>query len=552
MANRAGGNGQDRSPRRPATPRPAGGERAAAEPRRAGVPAAGGIGGREAGAARGAAGAGAAGGAAGAGAAGGAAGGEAAGRGGGGDQPRTPESGGRRRMVPQPLRARPIGLRAARAGGRPTGPIPLPAYQLEGAGADGTPGPGRAGANRTGSMGTSGPGAGGGTGGGVAGETGTVTGPGPNQKDDIRQSLWVRRPDLFYGKPNRGSHRAAFAEPLAPEREQLQAPSDPAALRREGVERVPAARELLPLGEQGAPAAAGYLPARPSEGRVDRQVARQLTQRPSPSSQGKPVARTRPAGVAAGTVRWEAAGEPGEGMTGPVPAQAGPGAPAAGRGDPAADVTAPARAPAAAGPGDGAEREPAPGDGPAGPGEPAGSSETGPAAMVQEVGGAPVPLTPEAALAAATGPNAAGSVRENLGATLQAWAGHEVAPRSQVAGGQPAGNPEARPAAASPGAGGQEQGGGGQDRAGEAPLGDAAGGHRLEAAAELRPRPRLTATLRPRSFPQGKAAAGIYGRPPGDRSTDATALTRGAIRAARERWESRDGGGEGGQEGRTP
>ncbi|QIA26607.1 hypothetical protein DYI95_002825 [Thermaerobacter sp. PB12/4term] len=534
MANRAGGNGQDRSPRRAAAPRPAGGGRAAAQPRRAGEPAASGMSGGDAGAA------------------GGATAGEAAGRAGAGDRQESPERGGRRRMVPQPLRARPIGLRAARAGGRPTGPIPLPAYQLEGAGAGGIPGPGRAGANRTGSMGASGPGAGGGTGGGVAGETGTVTGPGPNQKDDIRQSLWVRRPDLFYGKPNRGSHRAAYAEPLAPEREQLQAPSDPAALRREGVERVPAARELLPLGEQGAPAAAGYLPARPAAGRVDRQVARQLAQRPSPSSQGKPVARTRPAGVTAGTVRWEAAGEPGEGMTGPVPAPAGPGAPAAGRGDPAADVTAPSRAPAAAGPGDGAKQEPAPVDGPAGPGEPAGSGETGPAALVQEVGGAPVPLTPEAALAAATGPNAGDSVRENLGATLQAWAGHEVAPRSQVAAEQAAGNPESRPAATGPGAGGQEQGGGGQDRAEEAPLGDAAGGHRLEAAAELRPRPRLTATLRPRSFPQGKAAAGIYGRPPGDRSTDATALTRGAIRAARERWESRDGGGEGGQEGRTP
>ncbi|HEY8488248.1 MAG TPA: hypothetical protein VIL38_04165, partial [Thermaerobacter sp.] len=226
----------------------------------------------------------------------------------GGRQP----GGGRaaRRLIPQPLQARPVSLRAARAGGRPTGPIPLPAYQVAGEGADRTPGPGRAGANRTRSLGTSGPGAGGGTGGGVAGETGAVTGPGPNQKDDIRQSLWVRRPDLFYGKPNRGSHRAAFAEPLAPDRQALEEAGRLEARRRQGVRRVPAARELLPVGEQGAPQAVAYAPDQPAEGRVDRQVAQQLTRRPSPSSQGNPIARTQPAGVEAGTVRWEAAEEP--------------------------------------------------------------------------------------------------------------------------------------------------------------------------------------------------------------------------------------------------
>ncbi|HEY8489250.1 MAG TPA: hypothetical protein VIL38_09285, partial [Thermaerobacter sp.] len=67
------------------------------------------------------------------------------------------------------------------------------------------------------------------------------------------------------------------------------------------------------------------------------------------------------------------------------------------------------------------------------------------------------------------------------------------------------------------------------------------------------PRPRLKATLRPHAFPMGKGAAGIYGRPPGDRSTDATALTRGAIRAARARWDEAGRGGEGGgEEGPTP
>lgn len=482
MVSPANGNGHDGSPRRPAPPRPAGGERAPFEDRRAQGQAEGREGGRIPGPVE-----------------------------------------GRRRAVPRPLRTRPISLRAARAGGRPPGPIPLPAYRVEGGGADRTPGPGRAGANRTGATATAGPGAAGGAGGGVAGETGTVTRQGSNQDDDIRRSLWVRRPDLFYGKPNRGSHRAAFVEPLAPERDQLTGGDRLAALRRQGVERVPAARELLPVGHQGVPAAARYSPVRPAEDRVDQQVAEQVTRRPSPSSQGRPIAQSGRTDVAAGTVRWEAAEEPAP-------------APAAGRGDPAADVTAP---PAS----ERADALPSP-DGDAA----VARDEAGQATVVQEVGGAPVPLTPEAVLSVATGPNADASVGENLAATLRTWAGHEVAPRSRVAGEKQEGAGNDTGVEAPTGAGALASGAPAQAAVGAAP-----GGERLEAAAELRPRPRLKAPLRPRSFPQGKAATGIYGRPPGDRSTDATALTRGAIREARDRWthQGREPGPVG-EEGRTP
>src|SRR5690606_26642912 len=109
--------------------------------------------------------------------------------------------------------------------------------------------------------------------------------------------------------------------------------------RRQGVDRVPAARELLPLVEQAAPPAVGYAPGRPEEGRVDDRVARQLTQRPSPSSQGRPIAP-------AGEFEPAAAAAP--------PAGAQPAAtaatPADGRGDPAADVIPPVE-PATAGAG---------------------------------------------------------------------------------------------------------------------------------------------------------------------------------------------------------
>lgn len=442
----------------------------------------------------------------------------------------TPRAGGSapRRLKPRPLAARPVRLRAARAGGRPTGPILLPAFRAAGV-QETVPGAGHRGAaDRAGDGGPAGPGAGGGTGAGVAGETGAVNGPGPNQKDDIRQSLWVRRPDLFYGKPNRGHHRAAFAGPLAPARDEVTgraggtaagpgavrpaagdrgpaagaqgdgeagrgdgdgearasaAPGDDrlAALRREGNRRVPAARELLPAGDQGVPAAVDYAPDRPAAGRVDRQVAAQLARRPSPSSQGRPMAAGGRADGAAGAVRWEAAAEPA--------------APGTGRGDPAADVTAPAGLKR---PGTGSAEAPS-AETPSGSAGPAGAGSSDvPAAMVQEVGGVPVPLNPTAALEVATGPGADPAVRASLGATVA---------------------------------------------------------QRVEAATELRPRLRLRAPLRPRpaAAEDDRPAPGVDGRPPGDRSTDVTALTRGAIREARARWaeraEAADGTAAPGEEG---
>lgn len=410
---------------------------------------------------------------------------------------------------PRPLVARPISLRAAQGGGRPTGPLPLPALRAAGEGQPRTPAARR---DAPGHRGTAGPGAAAGDG-GIAGEAGAVAGPGPNQRDDIRRSLWVRRPDLFYGQPNRGHHRAAFAEPLVPSRERLDGSSagarpgaegaaaegedasgrGPVARRRQGVDRVPAARELLPLVEQAAPPAVGYAPGRPEEGRVDDRVARQLTQRPSPSSQGRPIAP-------AGEFEPAAAAAP--------PAGAQPAAtaatPADGRGDPAADVIPPVE-PATAGAGS-APRGPVQ-DEPAQP-EPraatarpeearvqagegvraeAGSSapET---AMVQDVGGAPVPLNAAAVQAVGEGPG--------------------IDPgRGDAAGGGP-------PVAAEP------------------------ANPRLDAAAELRPRPVLRTPLQPRAVATRPATAERSGRLPGDRTTDASALTRGAIREARARWQA--------------
>ncbi|HEY8552886.1 MAG TPA: hypothetical protein VIL40_05480 [Thermaerobacter sp.] len=387
----------------------------------------------------------------------------------------------------------------------------------------------------------------------MAGEAGAVAGPGPNQGDDIRRSLWVRRPDLFYGQPNRGHHRAAFAEPLVPDRERVvgtvagvrpeaeaseggrvAAPrgGEPAARRREGAGRVPVARELLPTVQQAAPPAAGYAPGRPEEGRVDDQVARQLTQRPSPSSHGRPIAAADgdvgPDGAARGERVDEAtadrdgnpasrhAGRSGPGTGASPGADAAPSradaagvgplptamttAPVAGRGDPVADVipsaesaTAGGRS-ASRGP---ARDEPAP---PAGTGEApvqageaaraeAGSSAPD-AAVVQDVGGAPVPLNAAAVGAVAEGPG--------------------IDPgRGDVAGGGP-------------------------------PVGAEPANPRLDAATELRSRPVLRTPLRPRAVAAGRGTAEGLGRLPGDRTTDASALTRGTIREARARWQEAD------------
>lgn len=59
-------------------------------------------------------------------------------------------------------------------------------------------------------------------------------GGGPNRHHDIRQSLWVRRPDLFFGQPNQGSARTAFGEPPAPAREEVGAASGPGTEGPEG------------------------------------------------------------------------------------------------------------------------------------------------------------------------------------------------------------------------------------------------------------------------------------------------------------------------------
>jgi len=59
-------------------------------------------------------------------------------------------------------------------------------------------------------------------------------GGGPNPRDDIRQSLWVRRPDLLFGQPDQGSARTAFGEPLAPARHESGAATGPGAGGRQG------------------------------------------------------------------------------------------------------------------------------------------------------------------------------------------------------------------------------------------------------------------------------------------------------------------------------
>lgn len=113
----------------------------------------------------------------------------------------------RLRLRPRPLRAQPLALRAA-ARGQQGGAAARPAAgKQQSAAQGGAPGkpPGAAGGRHPDGAGHHAGGAGG----------------GPNQHDDIRQSLWVRRPDLFFGQPNQGGARAAFAEPPVPARQEV-------------------------------------------------------------------------------------------------------------------------------------------------------------------------------------------------------------------------------------------------------------------------------------------------------------------------------------------